>query len=105
MKNWAVVCGLVGAIGMSVCQDAQLPDPRTFECFFHQFAELTHRDSAIITAIRNGIPIGKFQQPRPQEVIGLTDQESQALNGIAVDFENKMHLYDASVGPLDRERC
>jgi len=98
MKNWAVVFGLVVAFAMSVCQGAQLPDPRTFEFFFRQVAELTHHDSEIVTAIRTGNAIGKFLQLTPQEVIGLTGQESQVLNSIAVDFENKMHLYDASVG-------
>jgi hypothetical protein len=102
MKNWALVFGLLGASHVSICQDAPVPDPEAFESFFHQVSELTHRASGIMTVgTANGI--GRFLQPTPQEVIGLTDREAQLLNGIALDFENKMHLYDESVGPMTLE--
>jgi hypothetical protein len=86
--------GLMGCMANGVCQPA--PEPSFYESFFRQVAALQNVSGPIAL---NGQPSG-LTRPTPQDAIGLTDQESQALNALASDFEDGIRSLDSAFAPL-----
>jgi hypothetical protein len=94
-----IVVGLVITCQKSVAQVPVAQDFRevtVYESFLHDVAAALNHPVA---------PDPPVKSPKPpiQKAIGLTDQEADALNGIAKDYETKNSLFLSVVRPLRME--
>lgn len=106
----AIAFVIIGSCSRGFCQPgvASSTPLRTqsdrYEALFRKVAELENVSGPV--TLLNGKPVEpngglvQITQTTAQEAIGLTDEESQALNAIASDCEASIREFDISVGPL-----